>query len=245
MENEPKKKVVKVTDKRRSAHQSPPGGGVLPGTHTGSRQEPPAGGGDPSGRHTEHAAPLVGGDDSSADQVLEPASLREAPPSSATPGPPSQAEGPDVSGPQTAEQDFLADLQRVQADFENYRKRVMRDQGAIAGRAVASLVEQLLPVLDNFERAIAHGEGGEGVALVLKEFTAALEREGVSEVPGEGAVFDPNVHEAVEARDVDGLEVPTVIEVHRRGYMLKDQLLRPAMVVVGRPPEREEEQPKD
>jgi molecular chaperone GrpE len=141
---------------------------------------------------------------------------------------------------QEAENEFLQDLKRVQADFENYRKRVMRDQANIADRAAARLIEQLLPVLDNFERAIAHGEGGEGVALVFKEFKDALEREGVSEIPAEGAEFDPNVHEAVDARDVDGLEVPTVVEVHRRGYALKDQLLRPAMVVVGRPRESEE-----
>jgi molecular chaperone GrpE len=135
---------------------------------------------------------------------------------------------------------LVRDIQRVQADFENYRKRVMRDQASIGERAVAGVVESLLPVLDNFERAIAHGEGGEGVALVLKEFMAALEREGVSEIPAEGAGFDPTVHEAVEARNVDGIDGPTVIEVHRRGYMLKDRLLRPAMVVVGRPPESEE-----
>ena len=138
------------------------------------------------------------------------------------------------------EVDLVGDLQRVQAEFENYRKRVMRDQASVADRAVARVVEHLLPVLDNFERAIGHGEGGEGVALVLKEFTAALEREGVSEVPADGAEFDPMFHEAVEARDVDGLEVPTVIEVRRRGYMLKDQLLRAAMVVVGRPRESQE-----
>ena len=92
-------------------------------------------------------------------------------------------------------------------------------------------------MLDNFERAIAHGEGGEGVQLVFKDLKAALERLGLEEVPSEGAVFDPNVHEAVESREVHGLEEATIIEVYRRGYMFKGQLIRAAMVVVGRPAE--------
>lgn len=94
-------------------------------------------------------------------------------------------------------------------------------------------------MLDNFERAIAHGEGGEGVQLVFKDLRAALERLGLEEVPAEGVAFDPNVHEAVESREVDGLEEATIIEVYRRGYMLKEHLIRPAMVVVGRPSEKE------
>jgi molecular chaperone GrpE len=136
--------------------------------------------------------------------------------------------------------DFLDDLRRLQADFDNYRKRVARDQVVAGDRVKASVIEGLLPVLDSFERAIAHGEGGEGVELVFKEFKAALEREGLVEVPAEGAAFDPNFHEAVESREVEGIDVAQIIEVYRRGYLLKDQLIRPAMVVVGRPSEGSE-----
>ena len=144
---------------------------------------------------------------------------------------------PTIGRAEVIEHDFLDDLKRLQADFDNYRKRVARDQTAVTERAKASVIEGLLPVLDNFERAIAHGEGGEGVELVFKEFKAALEREGLEEVPAEGAAFDPNVHEAVESREVEGLEEAQIIEVYRRGYLLKDQLIRAAMVVVGRPAE--------
>jgi molecular chaperone GrpE len=146
---------------------------------------------------------------------------------------------PDAPNGESIEHDFLDDLKRLQADFDNYRKRVARDQAVTTDRVKASVIEGLLPVLDNFERAIAHGEGGEGVELVFKEFKAALEREGLEEVPSEGVAFDPNVHEAVESRETEGLEEPTIIEVYRRGYLLREQLLRPAMVVVGRPTEQE------
>ncbi len=136
--------------------------------------------------------------------------------------------------------DYLGDLQRLQAEFDNYRKRA-RAESAVAGdRGVALVIEALLPVLDNFELAIAHGEGGEGVQLVLKDLKAALESLGLEEVPAEGASFDPNVHEAVESRVVEGLEEPAIVEVYRRGYLHKGQLLRPAMVVVGRPAETNE-----
>ena len=92
-------------------------------------------------------------------------------------------------------------------------------------------------MLDNFERAIAHGEGGEVVQLVFKDLMAALESEGLEEIPSEGVAFDPNVHEAVESREVEGLEEAAIVEVYRRGYLHKGQLLRAAMVVVGRPVE--------
>jgi len=138
------------------------------------------------------------------------------------------------------EHGYLGDLQRLQAEFDNYRKRVMREQSAAGDRAAARVIEGLLPVLDSFERAIAHGEGGEGVQLVFKELKGALEREGLEEVPGEDSAFDPNVHEAVESRVIEGMEEAAIVEIYRRGYLFKGQLLRAAMVVVGRPVETEE-----
>jgi molecular chaperone GrpE len=136
-----------------------------------------------------------------------------------------------------AEQDLLDDLRRLQAEFDNYRKRVLREQTAMASRASARLVERLLPVLDNFERAISHGEGGPGVALVHKELRQALEQEGLEEIEAEGATFDPRVHEAFQAVEDPDVDEVMVREVYRRGYKLGDQVLRPAMVVVMRPPE--------
>jgi len=133
--------------------------------------------------------------------------------------------------------DYLDDLKRLQAEFDNYRKRVRAESAAASDRGAARVIEDLLPVLDSFERAISHGEGGEGVQLVFKELKETLEREGLEEVAGEGATFDPNVHEAVESRVVEGLEESAIVEVYRRGYLHKGQLVRPAMVVVGRPVE--------
>lgn len=138
------------------------------------------------------------------------------------------------------EHDYLADLQRVQAEFDNYRKRVLREQTAMAERASARLVEALLSVLDNFERAVAHGESGSGVELVYKDFRRTLESEGLSEIPAEGVPFDPRVHEAVESIDDPEVEEAMCRTVYRRGYRLKDRVLRPAMVVVARPVESEE-----
>lgn len=218
MTDDPKKVVkVKVNDKRRGREVSAgaPEGDVPTGSPLRSASEGDAHAASSPVRPTESSPSSARSD------------IRSAP-SSTRPN-----EGT------REENEFLEDLRRVQADFENFRKRVMRDQANVAARASAALVESLLPVLDNFERAISHGEGGEGVELVFKELKATLEREGLEEIAAEGAEFDPNRHEAVESREQEGLEAPTVIEVLRRGYLFKGQLLRAAMVIVGRPPENE------
>lgn len=141
---------------------------------------------------------------------------------------------------QPAEISYLDDLRRVQAEFANYRKRVMRDQAAAASRASARLIERLLPVLDNFELALAHGEGTEGdagIGLVYRQFREALGDEGLEEIPAHGVAFDPTVHEAVEAKESADVDEPTSVSVYRKGYRLKGQVVRPAMVVVARPVE--------
>jgi molecular chaperone GrpE len=134
------------------------------------------------------------------------------------------------------ERDYLGDLQRVQAEFDNYRKRVMKEQTALTSRATAQLIARLLPVLDSFEKAIAHGEGGEGVALVFKSLRETLEAEGLAEIPAEGVPFDPTFHEAVQSHEAD-VEEPMVESLFRRGYVMGEKVIRPAMVVVARPQE--------
>jgi molecular chaperone GrpE len=135
---------------------------------------------------------------------------------------------------------YLEDLQRLQAEFENYRKRMVREQTAMAQRASERLVEKLLPVLDHFDAAIAHGEGGKGVLMVYEDLKRVLAEEGLEEIPAEGLPFDPNVHEAFESHeDPDAGEV-VVRKVLRNGYRMRDRVLRPAMVVVARPPEPDE-----
>lgn len=135
--------------------------------------------------------------------------------------------------------DFLGDLQRLQAEFANFRKRTAREQAAAGQRATAHLVERLLPVLDNFDLAFTHGEGGSGMNLAYKELIETLRSAGLEEVPAEGHVFDPQLHEAVETRG-EGSSAPVVAQVYRRGYRFGERLLRPAMVVVEKRSQAEE-----
>jgi molecular chaperone GrpE len=147
--------------------------------------------------------------------------------------------GDGTSSPPAAEHDYLADLQRLQAEFDNYRKRVMRERTEVAGRAKARFVEGLLPVIDNFERAIAHGEGGEGVRLVLRELEGVLAAEGIEEIVAEGQPFDPRFHEAVESVEDPEVSEPIVTAVRRRGWRSGDHVIRAPMVRVARPTETE------
>jgi molecular chaperone GrpE len=129
----------------------------------------------------------------------------------------------------------LDDLLRTKAEFENFRKRTMRDQADFNARATRSLVERLLPVLDNFDRAIAHGDSSPGLALVHRELVGVLSGEGLEIIAAEGKPFDPHFHEAVESHEDTDVDEPTVRSVHRAGYVFKDKVLRPAMVSVARP----------
>jgi len=137
-----------------------------------------------------------------------------------------------------AERDeYLNDLQRVAAEFENYRKRAAREQADFATRATERLVKELLPVLDDLERALeaaaAHEEAKleEGVQLVQRALAAALKREGLVEIAADGP-FDPHVHEALLSRLVEDAEPGTVLAVLQKGYRLGDRVLRPARVIV-------------
>src|SRR5690349_522038 len=136
-----------------------------------------------------------------------------------------------------AERDeYLAHLQRTQAEFDNYRKRMLRDQTVHLERATGSLIEQLLPVLDSFELAL--GSGGtdvdrlrKGVELVYAELIGALEKAGLERIEALGKPFDPEEHEAVMHVEDDGGD-PGVRDVVRSGYRFKGRVLRPAMVKV-------------
>lgn len=133
--------------------------------------------------------------------------------------------------------EYLADLQRLAADFDNYRKRALRDQQAFAARASARLVTKLLPVLDDLERALEAGEHHEeatviaGVEMTKAALAAALASEGLEEIVAEGA-FDPHVHEALLAQPAEGVESGSIVQVVQRGYRLGDAVLRPARVIV-------------
>ncbi|HYY45250.1 MAG TPA: nucleotide exchange factor GrpE [Actinomycetota bacterium] len=126
---------------------------------------------------------------------------------------------------------------RAQADMANFRKRMMREANDAERRGKGRLIERLLPILDNFEAAISHGEGGPGVELVYKELRSTLDAEGLKEIEAQDVSFDPAVHDAVESVEKEGIDDTVVTKVYRRGYMLGDRVLRPAMVVVARPAE--------
>lgn len=136
--------------------------------------------------------------------------------------------------------EYLDDLKRLQAEFENYRKRMIREQTSIIESANQGLVTKLLPVIDNLERAIASAEAGapegltEGVKMVHNQLVDVLEGEGLEEVNPHGHPFDPHVCEAVNTILTDDHEDETVVEVHQKGYKLKDRLLRPAMATVSK-----------
>src|SRR3954469_25636487 len=134
-------------------------------------------------------------------------------------------------------EDYLALAQRVQADFENYRKRVARETAAAGERARSGLVRELLPIVDTLERALASAAEGEqhlaeGVRLVHSELIAVLERNGVQQFDPAGERFDPAEHEALSMRDQDGAESGLVLDVVEKGYRANGNILRPARVVV-------------
>lgn len=124
--------------------------------------------------------------------------------------------------------DYLDALKRLQADFENYKKRVLKQQTEHLDRAAGVVIEKLLPVLDTFDLALQHG--GEGLEQVQGQLVAALEKEGLERIDPLGKPFDPNESEAVAHEPGDG--DPVVSEVMRTGYRFKGKLLRPAMVKV-------------
>lgn len=129
----------------------------------------------------------------------------------------------------------LDDYLRLQADFDNRRKRMMRETAMAAERAKRELFEHLLPVLDNFERAIAHAEDASGLEIVQKDLLRVLENEGLEEIPSEGQPFDYHVHDAMASHEDPNVTEETVAEVLLKGYRLKDEVLRHAKVVVARP----------
>ena len=146
-------------------------------------------------------------------------------------------EAVDELGALQAERDELFDrLQRLAAEFDNFRKRAAREQGEVIVRANERLVKELLPVLDDLERALgaaeAHEEAKleEGVALVARAFGDILRKEGLEEVETDGK-FDPHVHEALLSQASEA-EEGSVIEVIQKGYRLGDRVIRPARVVI-------------
>jgi molecular chaperone GrpE len=147
-----------------------------------------------------------------------------------------EAENP-LARAQRERDEYLDLARRAQADFENYRKRAAKEAAAAGERARSGLVRELLPVVDNLERALASAADGEqhlaeGVRLVHSELIAVLERNGVQQFDPVGERFDPTEHEALSTRGQDGAEPGVVLDVVEKGYRTNGTVLRPARVVV-------------
>jgi molecular chaperone GrpE len=135
--------------------------------------------------------------------------------------------------------EYLELAQRTKADFENYRKRATREVAAAQDRGIAKLALELLPAVDDLDRALQATDGHEesdpvvsGVKLVHAGVLAALARLGIEPYSPVGERFDPQHHEAIAQQPVDGAAPGTIVEVYQRGYRLGDSVLRPARVVV-------------
>jgi molecular chaperone GrpE len=136
---------------------------------------------------------------------------------------------------------YLELAQRTKADFENYRKRAARETAAAQERGIAKLARELLPAVDNLDRAVqaieTHSEDGSanlvsGIKLVHADVVAGLSRAGIERFSPEGEQFDPQRHEAIAQQPVEGAEPGTIVEVYQRGYVLGEFVIRPARVVV-------------
>jgi molecular chaperone GrpE len=208
MTDEPRKVPIKVSDKRRSAE---PAAGEFP-PQAPNRSE------SPSGETWSSPVPEDGaGDAGRLENALEP---EEAAPLA---GPPD----PDIS---------VEELQRIKADLENDRKRMIREQSRALQYASRDLIKRMLPVIDHLRLALEHGEGGPGVELAFKELLDVLAVEGLEEIDVEiGEPFDPKVHHALSSQPDPSVETDTVAEVTRRGYRFKDHILRSPEVVVAQP----------
>jgi molecular chaperone GrpE len=137
---------------------------------------------------------------------------------------------------------------RERAELENFKRRMLREQAESLRFANEPLLRDLLPAIDNLERAVEHARGGgngqplvEGVALVLRSFLDTLEKYGVSRLTVKGEPFDPNKHEAIAQVESADVTPSTVVSEHHPGYLLHGRLLRPALVTVAKAPAEEKE----
>ena len=185
----------------------------------------------PAGEPADEAEPgtvksAPGEDGDAADAALE-AEAAGSPPDESDP----------LAEAERSRDEYLSLAQRTQADFDNFRRRAARETAAAGARAKAGLVRELLPALDNLERALAAADEADdgfarGVQMVHAEIVGALERNGVAAFEPSGERFDPTVHEALSTRPADDAEAGLVIDVVEKGYRLEETVLRPARVIV-------------
>jgi molecular chaperone GrpE len=141
--------------------------------------------------------------------------------------------------------EYVDTLQRLHAEFENFKKRIVKEQNKFIYMANKDLIKKLLPIIDNFERAINSKKNKDevkkiidGINIIYNEFGQILKKEGVKELYPKGEMFDPRYHDAIMQVESDKYEEGIVLEVLQKGYLLNDNLLRPATVKVSKKPEK-------
>jgi molecular chaperone GrpE len=170
----------------------------------------------------------VNGGGSATGDAAEPAGAHRA-------ADPETALGAELEALRSDLDERTRDLQRVSAEYANYRKRVDRDRGVAAEQTTGVVLASLLPVLDDIDRAREHGDLVGPFSTVAEQLTAAVGKFGLTAFGEKGDPFDPTRHEAVAHLTSAEVEEPTCIDVMRRGYLLGERLLRPAMVAVADP----------
>jgi molecular chaperone GrpE len=197
---------------------------------------------DPGQRPSPAAADPAAADGiASASGAVEPEEELTAEPPAPAEQPAPADEGTADEAEAEAEPDFRDQYLRAAAELDNVRKRARRDVAAAEGRGIARLARELLPALDDFERALAAAESQpenqdhhltDGIRLVQAQLLGALKRVGIEPDAPKGERFDPHRHEALAQQPVDGAESGTIVEVYSAGYRIGDEVLRPAKVVV-------------
>jgi len=177
----------------------------------------------------EHELPSAGSDEAAASQNRGSTTVADI-----------EAE---IEGLRAERASYLDRLARLQAEFDNFRKRSVKEQQDFRGYALAEALRSLLPILDSLDRALKTSDASvqdfhSGIELIDKQFHDALSKLGVESIPAEGEVFDPNLHQAIQMVDTAEVEDNHVIDELQRGYRIKDRLLRPAMVRVARNPKK-------
>jgi molecular chaperone GrpE len=211
---------VVIKDKRKiDANGQPRTDGGQPPT------EPSATGG--AGSAPEPAEPTV--------EVVQGELVEPSAESTDTTAAPPQALGAELEALRTELDERLRDVQRIGAEYANYRKRVERDRAAVSEQATGMVISSLLPILDDIDRAREHDDLVGPFATVAEQLTAALAKFGLTGFGEVGDAFDPTRHEAVAHQTSAEVTEPTCVTVMRRGYLLGDRLLRAALVAVADP----------
>jgi molecular chaperone GrpE len=210
---------VTTAEPDRGVGPAPPGAAPSP-------QEPAAGQAEPVTIRDKRKVSLAGGKHARPDPP---------PPAPPAEQPPAGGLGAELEALRAALDERTRDLQRVTAEYANYRKRVDRDRALVGEQAAANVLSALLPVLDDLDRARDHGELPEGVAAIADHLIATTAKFGLTGFGEKGDPFDPNRHEAVAHLTSPEVNVATCVDVLRRGYLLGNRLLRPAMVAVADP----------